>query len=78
MMYLLHHKKIDIYANISLFLSYSVSQSVSGSDGGLAPGDDVCGPDCRRRPDPWMSPGDIIPVKTSTYNTIKLKIKQIN
>ncbi len=22
-MYLLHHKKIDIYANISLFLSYS-------------------------------------------------------
>ncbi len=23
LMYLLHHKKIDIYANISLFLSYS-------------------------------------------------------
>ncbi len=36
MMYLLHRKNIDIYANISLFLSYSVSQSVSGSDGGLA------------------------------------------
>ncbi len=68
---------MDIYANISLFLSYSVSQSVSGSDGGLAPGDDDCGPDCRRRPDPWMSPGDIIPVKTSTSKT-KQKIKQIN
>ncbi len=44
-MYLLHHKNIDIYANSSLVSSYSVSQSVSGSDGGLAPGDDVCGPD---------------------------------
>ncbi len=33
---------------IFVFLSYSVSQSVSGSDGGSAPGDDVCGPDRQR------------------------------
>ncbi len=28
--------------------------------------------------DTWMSTGDISPVKTSTKNTIKLKIKQTN
>ncbi len=33
-----------------LSLSYSVSQSVSGSDDGSAPGDDVCSPDRQRRP----------------------------
>ncbi len=31
-----------------MFLSYSVSQSVPGSDGGSVPGDDVCGPDRQR------------------------------
>ncbi len=58
-MYLLHRKKIGIYANISLFLSYSEVtvatrslsspddhcshqiQSVSRSDGGSAPRDDL-------------------------------------
>ncbi len=49
-MYSLHRKKNGIYANIDLFISYSVSQSVSISDGGSAPGDDVCSPDRRRRP----------------------------
>ncbi len=47
---LLHRKKIEIYANISLFLSFSVSRTVSGSEGVSAPGDDVCSPDRRRRP----------------------------
>ncbi len=44
-------KKNGIYANICLFLSYSISQSVSvfGSDGGLAPGDDVCSHDRKQR-----------------------------
>ncbi len=49
-MYTLHRKKNGIYVNICLFLSYSVSQSVYGSDGGSVPGDDVCSPDSRRRP----------------------------
>ncbi len=40
-MYLLHHKKIDIYANISLFLSYSEVTAVTRSDGGSAPRDDL-------------------------------------
>ncbi len=48
-MYSLHCKKNGIYANICLFLSYSVSQSVSRSDGGSAPGDEVCSPDRRQR-----------------------------
>ncbi len=30
-MYLLHHKKIDIFANISLFLSYSEVTAVTRS-----------------------------------------------
>ncbi len=61
-MYLLHRNKIDIYANISPFLSYSEVtvatrsspypdqmitavtniQSVSKSDGGSSPRDDLC------------------------------------
>ncbi len=49
-MYLLHRKKNGIYANICLFIFYSVSQSVSGSDDGLVPGDDVCFPDRQWRP----------------------------
>ncbi len=55
-MYLLHRKKIDIYANISLFLSYSEVtvatqiQSVSRSDGGSAPRDDLFSPKCQQRP----------------------------
>ncbi len=47
-MYSLHRKKNGIYTNICL--SYFVSQSMSGSDGGLALGDDVYSPDHRRRP----------------------------
>ncbi len=38
-MYLLHRKKIDIYANIS--------QSVSRSDGGSALRDDLYSPECQ-------------------------------
>ncbi len=69
-MYLLHRKKNGIYANISLFLSYSEVtvatrsspypdqmvtavtriQSVSRSDGGSAPRDDLYSPECQRRP----------------------------
>ncbi len=33
MMYLLHRKKIDIYANISLFVSYSEVTAFTRSDG---------------------------------------------
>ncbi len=40
-MYLLHRKKIDIYANISLFLSYSEVTAFTRSDGGSAPRDDL-------------------------------------
>ncbi len=50
MMYLLHHKKIDIYANISLFLSYSEVTAVTRSDGGSAPRDDLYSPECQQRP----------------------------
>ncbi len=49
-MYLLHHKKIDIYANISLFLSYSEVTAVTRSDGGSAPRDDLYSPERQRRP----------------------------
>ncbi len=67
-MYLLHHKKIDTYANISLFLSYfevtvatrsgpypaqmitAVNRSVSRSDGGTAPRDDLYSSERQRRP----------------------------
>ncbi len=37
MMYLLHRKKIDIYANISLFLSYSEVTAFTRSDGAEPP-----------------------------------------
>ncbi len=70
-MYLLHQKKIDIFANISLFLSYSKVtvvtpirslsspddhssqqiQSVSRSDGGSAPRDDLYSPEISRDQD---------------------------
>ncbi len=49
-MYLLHHKKIDIYTNISLFLSYSEVTAVTRSDGGSAPRDDLYSPECQWRP----------------------------
>ncbi len=69
-MYLLHRKKNGIYANISLFLSYSEVtvatrsspytaqmvtavtqiQSVSRSDGGSVPRDDLYSPERQRRP----------------------------
>ncbi len=48
--------KNGIYANISLFLSYSEVtvatqiQSVSRSDGGSAPRDDLYSPERQRRP----------------------------
>ncbi len=47
-MYLLHRKKNGIYANISLFLSYS-EVTVSRSDGGSAPRDDLYSPERQRR-----------------------------
>ncbi len=51
MMYLLHRKKIDIYANISLFLSYSEVTAFTRSDGGSAPRDDLYySPERQRRP----------------------------
>ncbi len=50
MMYLLHRKKIDIYANISLFVSYSEVTAVTRSDGGSAPRDDLYSPERQRRP----------------------------
>ncbi len=49
-MYLLHRKKIDIYANISLFLSYPEVTAVTRSDGGSAPRDDLYSPERQRRP----------------------------
>ncbi len=50
MMYLLHRKKIDIYANISLFLSYSEVTAFTRSDGGSSPRDDLYSPERQRRP----------------------------
>ncbi len=54
MMYLLHRKKIDIYANISLFrsdghCSHKI-QSVSRSYGGSSPRDDLYSSERQRRP----------------------------
>ncbi len=49
-MYLLHRKKIDIYANISLFLSYSEVTAVTRSDGGSAPRDDLYSLERQLRP----------------------------
>ncbi len=60
-MYLLHRKKIDIYANISLFLSYSEVTAVTGSDGGLAPRDNLYSPECQRRPGHLDEPQRQIP-----------------
>ncbi len=66
MMYLLHLKKIDIYANISLFLSYSevtvatqsgpypaqmvTAVTRSRSDGGSSPRDDLYSSERQWRP----------------------------
>ncbi len=50
MMYLLHREKIDIYTNISLFLSYSEVTAVTRSDGGSAPRDDLYSPERQWRP----------------------------
>ncbi len=50
MMYSLHRKKIDMYANISLFLSYSEVTAFTRSDGGSAPRDDLYSPERQRRP----------------------------
>ncbi len=47
-MYLLHRKKIDIYANISLFLSYSEVTAFTRSDGGSAARDDLYSPERQR------------------------------
>ncbi len=66
-MYLLHRKKIGIYTNISLFLSYSEVtvatqiQTVSRSDGGSAPRDDLYSPEHQRRPGHLDEPQRLIP-----------------
>ncbi len=80
-MYLLHCKKNGIYANISLFLSYSEVtvatrsslypdqmvtaatriQSVSRSDDGSAPRDDLYSPERQRRPGQLDEPQRLIP-----------------
>ncbi len=61
MMYLLHRKKIDIYANISLFVSYSEVTAVTRSDGGSAPRDDLYSPERQRRPGHLDEPQRQIP-----------------
>ncbi len=60
-MYLLHRKKIDIYANISLFLSYSEVTAVTRLDGGSAPRDDLYSPECQWRPGHLDEPQRQIP-----------------
>ncbi len=66
-MYLLHHKKNGIYANISLFLSYSKItvatriHSVSRLDGGSAPRDDLCSSERQQRPGHLEEPQGQIP-----------------
>ncbi len=60
-MYLLHLKKIDIYANISLFLSYSEVTAVTRSDGGSAPRDNLYSPERQRRPGDLDEPQRQIP-----------------
>ncbi len=64
MMYLLHRKKIDIYANISLFLSYSEVTAFTRSDGGSAPRDDLYSPERQRRPGHLDEPQRQTPVRT--------------
>ncbi len=81
-MYLLHHKKNGIYANICLFLSYSEVtvatrsspypdqmvtaapwiQSISRSDGGSAPKDDLYSPGRQRRSGHLDEPQRQIPI----------------
>ncbi len=74
-MHLLHRKKIDIKANISMFLSYSevtvatqiqsISrpdvQSVSRLDSGSAPRDNLYSPERQRRPGHLDEPQRPIP-----------------
>ncbi len=64
MMYLLHRKKIDIYANISLFVSYSEVTAFTRSDGGSAPRDDLYSPERQWRPGHLDEPQRQIPVRT--------------
>ncbi len=54
-------KKIDIYANISLFLSYSEVTAFTRSDGGSAPRDDLYSPERQRRPGHLDEPQRQIP-----------------
>ncbi len=61
MMYLLHCKKIDIYANISLFVSYSEVTAFTRSDGGSAPRDDLYSPERQWRPGHLDEPQRQIP-----------------
>ncbi len=61
MMYLLHRKKIDIYANISLFVSYSEVTAFTRSDGGSAPRDDLYSPERQWRPGHLDEPQRQIP-----------------
>ncbi len=73
MMYLLHRKKNGIYANISLFVSYSEVtavtqiQSVSRSDGGSAPRDDLYSPERQRRPRQLDEPQRQIPSEDPVF-----------
>ncbi len=82
-MYLLHRKKNGIYANISLFLSYSEItvatrsssypdqmvtavtrfQSVSRSNGGSAPRDDLYSPERQQRSGQLDEPQRQIPIE---------------
>ncbi len=59
MMYLLHRKKIDIYANISLFVSYSEVTAFTRSDGGSV--DDLYSPERQWRPGHLDEPQRQIP-----------------
>ncbi len=61
MMYLLHRKKIDIYANINLFVSYSEVTAFTRSDGGSAPRDDLYSPEHQWRPGHLDEPQRQIP-----------------
>ncbi len=73
-MYLLHRKKIDIYANISLFLSYSEVTAVTRSDGGSAPRDDLYSPERQRSPGHLDEPQRQIPSEDPvTYTAIRTR-----
>ncbi len=76
-MYLLHRKKIDIYANISLFISYSEVTAVTRSDGGSAPRDDLYSPERQRRPGHLDEPQRQTPSEDPvTYTAIRTRPRE--